>query len=103
MIGLSLSFGVRDIIAGVVHLEDVEKIIASTKIESPDHLDQVIASYREAYWWKNPELGELVARELWDRGKIHQPHLHGGPFPVVHGGIWVESEDQIEWRPNLWA
>jgi hypothetical protein len=49
MIGLSLSFCVRDIVLGRVQESDVERIIARTAMQSDADFEEVIAVYSGAH------------------------------------------------------
>ena len=97
MIGLSASCCVRDIVRGEVKLEEVEKIIAGTRGDSPEAIDEIIRQYRRIEWRENPDEAERIFRHLLDAGKIEQPKLKGGRGPWIGDGWWVESEDQIRW------
>jgi hypothetical protein len=101
-IGLSLSFCVQDILRGKVKLEDVSKIIASTKVSRPQHStlavwDEVLDRYAETYWAENPDEGERIARQLIEEGRVFQPRLENGKHPYIGEGHWVESESEIVW------
>jgi hypothetical protein len=102
MIGLSVSFCVRDIAKGEVALADVDKIIGSTRAVTPENWEQVIAHYKETYWsWDDctPEKGEAVLRQLLAEGKIEQPRLlDDRNYPWLgNRKHWVDSEDEILW------
>ena len=74
-IGLSLSFCVRDILAGKVPEGSVDKIVSSTSCRSDDDWEELIQRYRETYWRKDPNEGEAILRRLLEAGKIEQPRL----------------------------
>lgn len=93
MVGLSLSFCVRDILCGKVQLESVRKIIASTCFANDQQFEEVIQCYRKTYWYKNPDEGERIARVLRDEGKIVQPKLEGRKGPNISFGHWVPGRD----------
>lgn len=98
MIGLSISFCISEMVSGVVNPSTVEKIIGGTAA-APEHIDELVAEYRRSYWsWNgNPDEAERLFRELLAAGRIEQPRLVDGRFPMIYNGHWVESEDQIEW------
>lgn len=107
MIGLSVSLCVKSICRGEVPLEKVEKIIAGTRCETAEDWESVIAYYRQCYWHRYPDLAEKNFRQLLAEGKIHQPRLDpsNGRSPhlaTADKGVvyWVDSEDEIQWRPN---
>ena len=95
VIGLSVSFCVRDIARGKVAYDDVAKIVAGTKVPDGDWED-TIRRYNEIYWRELPE-AEGIFRRLLAEGKVTQPRLTTGKAPYVGGGAWVASEDQIVW------
>ncbi len=114
MIGLSVSFCVRDLAAGKVAMEDVQKIVAGTRIPSWRKMKSLIQRYLEVYWRDNPAECERIVRQLVANTKratrgqnpggpvIEQPRLRkGGRAPLLAGpnGLthWVNSESEIQW------
>ncbi|HQA79261.1 MAG TPA: hypothetical protein PLV96_00515 [Methanoregulaceae archaeon] len=95
LIGLSLSFCVRDIIKSGISIDDVECIIAGTNIKVDGDLDKVIELYREASWTDFPDEAEKLARDLFSAGKVYQPRSEGkdmhGIF-LYFSDPWVEIE-----------
>ena len=87
MIGLSLSFCVKDIASGKVKEEDVEKIVASTAFCTPDDFEEVLRLYQSVYWRDLP-VATSIARRLYTQGKIEQPRLQGKPVHSIVGGYW---------------
>lgn len=87
MIGLSLSFCVKDIASGKVLEKDVEKIIAGTKCPNREVFETVLNSYLESYWHDFPEAAD-IARRFWDRGLIEQPRVNGEEAPEIYRGHW---------------
>jgi hypothetical protein len=101
-IGLSYSRCVKDIIDGVVDIDDVLIVIARTDFDPHD--DEQWASIWEGYhdpygssnpeWMEYPEEDEdrfrSVSIELWERGKLHQPRKFG-THPVRRPEIWLEA------------
>ena len=96
MIGLSLSFCVRDIAEGKVNLSDVEVIMSGTKYESDEQFESVIHRYRQVYWPRNPDQCEAIARQLKAENKIEQPRLDGR-VAYVGQTHWVNDKENIEW------
>lgn len=101
MIGLSVSFCIREIVGGQMPLDRVEKIIAGTKAESPAAWEKIIVQYRNTYWRDNPDECERVFRRLLAEGKIEQPRVRCGQSPLLVGdnGLtkWVSSESEIRY------
>jgi len=90
VIGLSLSYCVRDIINGEVKLEDVEKIIAGTYIDSPDALEEVLEKYSQTYWKADPLKGRAISLQLFKSGKVEQPRLERKPGFDISEGHWKQ-------------
>ena len=112
-IGLSYSRCVRDIVDGVVDINDVLIIIARTDFDP--HIDDQWSSiwhgYRMRSGWSNPEWYNYeeedeakfreVSIELWDSGKFHQPRKFG-VNPVRRPEIWLETvlpSSELETNP----
>ena len=106
-IGLSFSRCVREIVEGVVDINDVLIIIARTDFD-PHNDDQWQGIWRgygggnggAGSIWSMPEWGEYgaededrfrsVAIELWESGKLHQPRKFGA-HPTRRREIWLET------------
>lgn len=98
VIGLSLSFCVRDIAEGLVELSAVDKIITATRIVSEDDWNTVIQQYQQVYWRHCPDIAATIVLELRVSGKIEQPRLLDTyRMPRIAGGHWVNSEADIVW------
>ena len=106
-IGLSFSRCVRDIVEGVVDINDVLIIIARTDFDP--HNDAQWQGIWQGYGggnggagsiWSMPEWGKYgaededrfrsVAIELWETGKLHQPRKFGA-HPARRKEIWLET------------
>jgi len=101
MIGLSVSFCVRDIALGQVRYEDVEYVVGSTRAATAGDWEKVIAKYKKTYWlWSDvPDEAEVICRRLLAEGKIQQPRLEGWYGTDITKGHWVDAPNQIkEWR-----
>jgi len=91
MIGLSLSFCIKDIMHGNVAEGDVTKIITSTAARTEADWDRLIAGYRQTYWraFEGDAVVALIQR-LRAQGKIEQPRLHDPEyFHSINDGCWV--------------
>jgi hypothetical protein len=89
MIGLSLSFCVKDIIEGRVALESVEKIITGTFFtDRNSFIDGMRLGYCRTYWRHDPERAHKIAMDLWDAGKIDQPRSRREAPPNIAEGHW---------------
>ncbi len=95
-IGFSFGKCLRDIVNGVVAIEDVMVIIARTRIESKDQLINVVKDYQgfaDRLQGLDEETCISMATTLWDDGRIHQPRLHGQSFwagGVHEQYIWMD-------------
>ena len=97
-IGLSFSRCVRDIVDGVVDIDDVLIVIARTDFD-PNN-DTQWKSIWNGYRRYNPEWADYpdededrfrsVAIELWESGKFHQPRKFGAR-PIRRSEIWLEA------------
>jgi hypothetical protein len=105
-IGLSYSRCVRDIVDGVVDIDDVLVVIARTDFDP--HNDEQWAGIWEGYgggqtfgnpfsnpeWMNYPSEDEdrfrSVSIELWETGKLHQPRKFGA-HPTRRPEIWLEA------------
>ena len=93
-IGFSLGRCVRDIVTGLVSIDDVAFVITATNIREKEQLAPVIESYlyREDYLeGLDQELCHQVANDLWDSNKLLQPrrqglHRHRQP----ENSVWVD-------------
>ena len=90
MRGKSLSCCVRDIAAGEVNEADVEKIVASTHIESAADMRTVLRDYRKGYWFQFPRRAMAIAIRLFRAGKVEQPRVEGGSTQYIGDGHWEE-------------
>ena len=116
-IGLSYSRCVRDIVDGVVDIDDVLVIIARTDFDP--HNDEQWKSIWDGYGggqtfgslWSRPEWGSYPAEdedkfrsvsiELWESGKFHQPRKFGA-HPSRRPEIWLEAvlpSSELETNP----
>jgi hypothetical protein len=97
-IGLSFSRCVRDIVDGVVDIDDVLIVISRTDFD-PNNDEQWHGIW-EGYHWHNPEWANYpdededrfrsVAIELWETGRFHQPRKFGAR-PIRRSEIWLET------------
>jgi len=88
-IGLSYSRCVRDIIDGIVDINDVLIIIARTNFDPHDdeQWSNIWSGYHNSYGMSNPEWQSYpkededrfrsISIELWETGRLHQPRQFG--------------------------
>ncbi len=103
MIGLSVSFCIRDIVSGTVPLAKVQKIIGGTSILIEQGIDEFVKYYCQVYWHEYAEEAERVFRQILAEGKIEQPRLlDKNHFPnISNGKLWVENEQEIVWQDQM--
>lgn len=96
-VGLSLSLCIRDILEGKVSLDEVERIVTSTKCRTPADWTWLLENYRREYWGKDPDLGEKIARQLLAAGKIEQPRMNDPMVTSVKPkqGLWINPGETI--------
>jgi hypothetical protein len=114
-IGLSYSRCVRDIVDGVVDINDVMIIIARTDFDPHDdeQWTSIWSGYHDRYGLSNPEWANYppededkfrsVSIELWERGKLHQPRKFGA-HPARRPEIWLETflpPEELENNPTV--
>jgi hypothetical protein len=123
-IGLSYSRCVRDIVEGVVDIDDVLVIIARTDFDPRDDdqwpgiwsaygggtpgFDSITGFSRSAPEWAgHPAEDEAKFRDvsckLWKTGKLHQPRKFGA-HPSRRGEFWLEAvlpDSELESRPAV--
>lgn len=116
-IGLSYSRCVRDIVDGVVDIEDV--LVLITRTDFDPHNDEEWKSIWNGYGggqtfgspYSNPEWSDYpdededkfrsVSIELWETGKLHQPRKFGA-HPRRRPEIWLEAvlpSSELETNP----
>lgn len=99
-IGLSYGRCIRDIVKGLVDIDDVLIVVTKTAIRDREDLPQLVSvySYEESYLAGLDKGACLsVAEKLWDQGKIYQPRLAHGDIPYgkflstgKHGEVWCD-------------
>ncbi len=103
-VGLSYSRCVRDIVDGVVDINDV--LVLITRTDFDPHNDEQWRNIWEGYGggrsagsiWSNPEWTGYhneqqfrdISIELYDSGKMHQPRKFGA-HPSRRPEIWLET------------
>jgi hypothetical protein len=110
-VGLSFSRCVRDIVDGIVDINDVLVVVARTDFD-PNNDDQW-AGIWQGYHWDNPEWRNYpdededkfrsVAIMLWNDGKFHQPRKFGAR-PHRRPEYWLETvlvSEEIETNPAV--
>jgi hypothetical protein len=112
-VGLSYSRCVRDIVDGIVDIDDVLVVISRTDFD-PNNDTQwksIWNGYRRynPEWAGYPEEDEdkfrSVSIELWESGKFHQPRKFGAN-PSRRPEFWLETvlvSEEIETNPAVKA
>ena len=114
-VGLSYSRCVRDIVDGVVDINDVLVIISRTDFDPQDDAQwqSIWGGYTDYHGLSHPEWAEYsnededrfrsVSIELWETGKLHQPRKFGA-HPRRRTEIWLETvlpDSELERRPAV--
>jgi len=112
-IGLSYSRCVRDIVEGIVDIDNVLVIVARTDFDPRDNeqWSGIWAGYHMRQGWSAPEWANYpdededkfrsVSIQLWEQGKLHQPRKFGA-HPARLPYYWLDTfapEDQIRDNP----
>ena len=112
-IGLSYSRCIKDIVDGIVDINDVLIVISRTDFDphNDEHWEQIWKGYRMQSGWSQPEwvsyfdADEVKFREvsvqLYDSGKLHQPRQFGAD-PTRRQEIWLETvlpSEELEKNP----
>lgn len=116
-IGLSYSRCIRDIVDGIVDIEDVLVLITRTDFNplNDDEWTSIWNGYHSRTGWSNPEWAQYPAEdeakfravtiELYETGKIHQPRQFGmHPRRLPH--IWLETilpSEDLDKNPGVKA
>lgn len=93
-VGFSLGRCIRDIVKGIVDIDDVVVVVTGTSIKTAESLQGVITEYM----WRKDYLYGLdesqcqgVASVLWREGKLHQPRNFGAHPPQVNEiAVWAD-------------
>ena len=99
-IGYSLSMCIGDIIMGSIPLNEVNYIIASTRIDSEQEFQRVLAENQQTFWDMEPEKAEQVMRQLFAEGRIDQPKLHGLKTIEHRDNYWSKAGKPVILYPN---
>ena len=103
-VGFSASRCIRDIADGRVSIDSVVSITASTMCETKEHWIEVIEAYHAVPDYDDRSLNMcdhdkviMIAHDLWDMGKRHQPRLVGAsrtrsPY------VWMDLVHTLEER-----
>lgn len=88
MIGLSLSFCLKDIASGKVHKDEVSKIISGTMAENEEDFQEIFDQYMESYWrsFDREYMKELFE---WAVTIMDQPRVRGEEPPLIADGHWL--------------
>jgi hypothetical protein len=112
-IGLSYSRCIRDIVEGIVDINDVLVIVARTDFDPRDdkQWQGIWTGYRQRSGWSNPEWADYadedeerfrsVSIELYEQGKFHQPRKFGA-HPSRLPYCWLETflpDNELEKNP----
>jgi len=89
LVGLSLSYCIKDIIDGKVKEEEVIKIITRTMAFDEGDWKNIIEHYQHKLWESNPKKAEEIFRRFLEAGKIEQPRTTGKETHSLIDGHWL--------------
>jgi hypothetical protein len=99
MIGLSLSYCVRDILDGLYTIAEVDKIITGTCAFDAASWERLLVRYSERHWQKDTKQAREICMKLLLQGKIDQPRTRNEHPPCIGSGHWVEALGDIyDWQ-----
>jgi hypothetical protein len=89
LIGLSLSFCIRDILQKKVNVDQVKYIIAGFNVDNSQKLIYAIQRYKRVYWrdFTYTEIVPVVL-DLWFNDKIY--YLANNQFMNISSGHWAK-------------
>lgn len=103
-IGLFLPACILTIVQDEIDISAVEKIIIGTRADTQEKFLRLLEEYQTTYWGRFPDRATGIAVLLYHAGKIEQPRLTRGQFPLLtRNVIWVDSEDEIRWAVDPFA
>lgn len=92
MIGLSLSFCVRDICLGLIDKEQVKQIRTGTRLIAAKDWFATIVYYKHIYWSAFPEEAEEIVLYLLENDKIFQPRIYNKSYKhSIANGHWEQE------------
>ena len=93
-IGFSYGRCIRDIVEGLVSIDDVAFIIAGTAVRDEEHMLRVVEDYmyRSGYLsGLDEEKCKEVALNLWRSNRVLQPRLQGiHRHKMPENAVWVD-------------
>ena len=95
LIGLSLSFCIRDILTGAVKPEDVKVVVSNTALEDIMEILDPKYNYTSVYWRKHDEDS---IRSALNKVRIYQPRLaHSWKRHSICHGHWMSHFQGFSW------
>jgi hypothetical protein len=102
MIGLSLSFCIKDVLNQTVNFERIKKIVTSCRVKSQEDFELLLDRYTQVYWKDLPSVARKLAQELFNAGRLEFPRNEdNNHFPNIAHGVWVKTEEEIRWNDQL--
>ncbi|MBX4201016.1 hypothetical protein KW786_02710 [Candidatus Parcubacteria bacterium] len=98
LVGVSAVECVREVVQGIVLPDDVKKIVSDLRLIGSVEVDEVAEVFRRGRWSSYGEQAVILFREWLRSGKIEMPRLHGRRPVIITGVIWLNSEDEIQWK-----
>lgn len=95
LVGLSLSFCIQDILAGMVDESDVIRIETGTCAETEHDWEQLIHRYQASYWRRDADEAKAIVQRLRAAGKIEQPRLQDREAINIARGHWLDFTGRV--------
>jgi hypothetical protein len=95
LVGLSFSFCIQAVLLGKIAEGDVSHIVTSTMARDSHDWANVISSYKEGYWYDDPERAEAIAWRFINENKVIQPRV-GDSLGQLEGHIPLSQEGVVQ-------
>ena len=95
LVGLSFSFCIKAVLLGKIAEGGVSYIVASTAARDSHDWANVIASYKAAYWYDDPDTAEQIAWRFIRAKKVIQPRL-GQSLGELDGHLPLSQEGFVQ-------
>ena len=89
-IGFSLSFCIKDILAGKVREDEVDYIISGTRCQAEEDWKRLFLQYSFIYWKDDISEAMNILKRFRLDNKIYQPRVDGYAAPSLINGHWVQ-------------
>lgn len=95
LVGLSFSLCIKAVLLGKIAEGEVSYIVASTAARDSHDWADVISSYKQGYWYADPERAEAIAWRFIRAKKVIQPRL-GQSLGELDGYLPLSQEGFVQ-------